>query len=151
MSQFLGENSMNAVCSVPMAVPQVELMAQSDSLPLSQFRLLPGQILAVPYLSLHFIGYATLGFTNRVNTGLPIVYAGVFYQPLNSGGSFELHPILHVGSDIPGVFTLNTNRAMLFTTPGIYHVTLVNNHASSSITALVTGTAQIFNVMTQNG
>ena len=151
MRYFLDEASMSGVCSAPMAVPQVELVARSGGLPISQFRLLPGQILSLPYLVLHFIGFSTLGYTGRVNTGLPTLYAGLFYQAGLSVGAYEAVPIMTVGIDAPGVAVLNNSAPMTFTAPGTYHVMLVNNHASSSIYALVTGAAQIFNVTTTNG
>ena len=150
MSQYLVDSSLNGVVAAPLVVPQVALPAQAAALPIAQFQLQPGQILSMMFLNVHFIGYLTLGFTERRNTGLPIVYAGVYYQSAAAQDLPLGRPILYAGRDVPGVGVLRRSLSTNFTEPGFYRVLLVNNHMSSTISALVTGTAQIFNVTSQN-
>jgi hypothetical protein len=151
MSQYVATSSLNGVVAAPIIVPQVAIPAQSAGLPIAQFQLLPGQVMSMVYLSVHFINFMTLGFTERRHSGLPIVYAGIYYQTGSAEDTPLGRPILFVGRDIPGVGVMRRSMAVNFTEPGLYRVLLVNNHASSTISALVTGTAQIFNVTTQNG
>jgi hypothetical protein len=147
MSQFLVEDSLSGIVSQSMSVPQVELPARSGGIPLAQFQLAPGQILTMPYLSLHFIAYRTLGFSGRVNSSLPIVYVGLYYETQVAQDNVLARPILLTGCDIPSVSVMRRNISATFTAPGLYRVQLVNNHASSTIAALVLGAGQIFNAV----
>jgi hypothetical protein len=133
----------------PVATSQVSLPAKSGGLPLCQFQLSAGQIFSVTYVVLHFIGFKTLGFLGKVNTGLPLVYVGCYYQSTLTKPSASSKPVWQVGLEMPGVIGGRQQSAQ-FKAPGIYQFLLVNNAASSSIEAVVTGNAQIFNVVTGN-
>jgi hypothetical protein len=146
MRSFVVEESLNNIVAPPISVPQVEIPALSPGLPICQFQLIGNNSISVPHLCLHFIGFRTLGFVERVNSGLPLLYAGLFYQTFNAGDGNFGSPILYVGLDAPGVATLRRNSMISFSAPGVYRMMLVNNHASSTIVALVTGTTQLLNV-----
>lgn len=146
---FIAENTLTGVVGVPVCAPQVELVAQSPGLPVAQVQLAAGQVLNVPYLSLHFIGFRTLGFLEKVNTGLPTVYVGIYYQ--TNPDVLPARPIIYTGLEAPGISVLRRSSIISFTAPGTYRVLLVNNHVSSNISALVSGVAYVTNVVTSNG
>jgi hypothetical protein len=148
VSQYLTDISLDGIVAAPLSVPQVALSAQQPALPIAQFTLAATQILSMPYLTLHFIKYLTLGFTDKRNTGLPTVYVGIYYQTGSAQDMPLGRPVLYVGRDVPGVSAMPRSIVTTFKEPGLYRVLLVNNHVSSDVSVLVTGTVQISNIST---
>lgn len=145
LNGLLIDQSTNFVVASPISTPAVSLPAKSGGLPLAQFQLALGQSFSVTYVALHFIRFKTLGFLGKVNTGLPLVYVGLFYPTDLSRNETGARPIWSVGLELPGV-TYGRQLNVECTMPGIYSLILVNNAASSAIDVTATGLAQVFNV-----
>lgn len=146
MNPLLTSSTAPSTSAIPLSIAQTELVAQSPGLPLAQFQLALGQELQIAYLSLHFVGYRTLGFLTKVDTGLPTVYVGLYYSSAPPAEKFGTRPIIHVGLEAPGIKLLDFASPATFNVPGFYQLKLTNNHATSTIAALVTGMANVYNV-----
>lgn len=146
MAPAITDVSLAGIITVPVSVPQVVVSAQQPAIPLAQITLAANQVMSVPFLTLHLIQYLTLGFTDKRNTGLPILYVGLYYQNGPVAGNVGARPILHIGRDVPGVSMMPRMNSVTFHEPGIYRFLLVNNHMSSDISALVTGMVIVSNV-----
>ena len=127
-----------AAAIVPVCTPQVWLEPRSPGIVLARFSLGLRQTASMSYLHLDFVGYRTLGYMSKVNTGMPAVYVGLYASPAET-------PFWLMGDDIPGQIAPREGLPCQLSVPGEYAIKLVNNHASSAISAIVTGVIHIHN------
>jgi len=123
---------------LPVSCPQVDIEAK-HSLVLARFRLKSPQRAALPYFGVHFIGYRSIGFLTRQNSGYPIVYGGLF--DVNS-----TVPVWVMGGDVPGFYGTRIDERFELS-PGDYDFRVANNHTSSVVAVTVLGVMHVLAVV----
>jgi hypothetical protein len=125
---------------VPISVPETEIPANSVML-VSQFQLAAGQVLYLPWLNLHWVGFRSPGDLSKANSAKPLVYAALYANLDNSAIGAPASSLFSLGGEIPGVYMSKSPGATKVTSPGTYSILLVNNSACSSVGVLLTGGA----------
>ena len=142
MPSILLENAAKSQIDCPISIPQVQLAARSGVL-VSQVELVAGTSLHIEYLGVHFLKYVHRGGTLKRNSGLPMVYCGLFYGAAEFLAIPSGHPVIWAGAEYPSYQQNADTGYMTFNQPGFYAFALVNNNSSCAVEVLAGGSARI--------
>lgn len=140
MSSYLTTDTFGRTLELPLQVPQLELL-RNDSLVLATVVLQVGQKFRLRWLNLTLYGTDQTTAPSKVNSGLGIVYVGLFGPKFNGPTGW---PLTALSNSLISSKATNPWDYVDVQVAGTYGLVLVNNTRNLDVSVGVSGLARLF-------